>query len=124
MAFPLGYELLKQAFGDLPSWPDCDFWFKARPTYWASDFARTLKAAEPYPIVQVRHRYSSPGFSIAVFPVVRSLKSVAREGFLSSALDAFRQFIFAAPAAPNHRDFREALFDPVAHTCTVRGPKK
>ena len=124
MAFPLGYELLEQAFGDLARWPDCDFWFQARPTYWASDFADTLKTAQPYPIVRVRHRYSGPGFSISVFPVARSLKSIARESFLSSALDAFRQFIIAAPATPNQRDFREALFDPVAHTCKVQGPKK
>ena len=122
MAFPLGYELLEQALGDLPQWPNCDFWFQARPTYWASDFAHTLKAAEPYPIVRVRHRSSSPGFSISVFPVARPLKSIAREFFLPSALDAFRQFIIAAPATPNYRDFREALFDPVAHTCTVQAP--
>ena len=124
MAFPLGYELLEQAFGDLPQWPNCDFRFQARPTYWASDFAHTLKAAEPYPIAELRHRYPEPGFTVAVFPVARALKSVARESFFSSALDAFRQFILAASATPNHRDFRKALFDPVAHNCTVRGPTK
>src|SRR6266478_6384794 len=100
MAFPLGYELLERAFGDLPQWPRCEFWFQARPTYWASDFARTLAASEPYPIVCVRHHSAPPGFSLYVYPVARALKSLARESFFTSALDTFRQFIIAEPAAP------------------------
>jgi hypothetical protein len=120
MAFPLGYELLKRAFGDLTQWPRCEFWFQARPTYWASDFARTLAASEPYPIVCVRHRSSPSGFSIYVYPVTRALKSAARESFFTSALDPFRQFIIAEPAAPNLRDLRAAFFDPVSYSCSVR----
>ena len=50
MSFSLGYEVLESAFGDLPQWTRCEFWFQARPSYWASDFAATLTAAEPYPI--------------------------------------------------------------------------
>lgn len=120
MAFPLGHELLERAFGDLPQWPRCEFWFQARPTYWASDFARTLAASEPYPIVCVRHRRSLSGFSFEVYPVARSLKNIARESFLTSAVEAFRQFLIAEPAAPNFRDLRAAFFDPVSHSCTVR----
>jgi hypothetical protein len=120
LAFPLGYEVLQSAFGDFPQWPRCEFWFQALPTYWASDFAHTLAASEPYPIVCVRHRSSPSGFSIYVYPVARALKSIARESFLTSAFDAFRQFIIAQPAAPNFRDLRAAFFDPVSHTCTVR----
>ena len=33
IAFPLGYELLERAFGDLSQWQHCEFWFQARPTY-------------------------------------------------------------------------------------------
>jgi hypothetical protein len=124
MAFPLGYELLERAFGDLPQWSQCEFWFQARPTYWASDFADTLTASQPYPIVCLRHRSSPPGFSIFVYPVARALKSIARESFFTSALDTFRQFIIAAPTTPNFRDLREAVFDPTAHTCTVRTSNK
>jgi hypothetical protein len=120
MAFPLGYELLERAFCDLPQWPRCEFWFQARPTYWASDFARTLAALEPYPIVCVRHRPSPSGFSFEIYPVTRSLKSIARQSFFTSALEAFRQFLIAEPAAPNLRDLRVAFFDPVSHSCTVR----
>src|SRR4051812_33520788 len=93
MAFPLGYQLLERAFGDLPQWPRCEFRFQARPTYWASDFARTLATSEPYPIVCARHRSSPSRFSIYVYPVARALKSTALESFFTSALDAFRQFI-------------------------------
>ena len=124
MAFPLGYELLERAFGDLPQWSLCEFRFEARPTYWASDFAHTLAASEPYPIACVRHRSFPPGFSICVFPVARALKSLARESFFSTALDAFRQFISTAPATPNFRDFRQAVFDPTVHICTVRNSNK
>lgn len=120
MAFPLGYELLERAFGDLAQWPRCEFWFRARPTYWASDFARTLAAAEPYPIVCVRHRSSPSGFSISVYPVARSLKSIASESFFTSALEDFRWFLVAEPAAPNFRNHRAAFFDPVSHACIVR----
>ena len=123
MAFPLGYERLAQAFGDLPQFSDFEFWFSARPVYWASDFTRTVRAQEPYPIVEVRQRYMSPGFSLRVYPVVRPLKSIAREAFLSSALEPFRHFILLRAAAPSgDRDFRRAFFDPVVHTCTVSLP--
>jgi hypothetical protein len=121
MAFPLGFELLEGAFGDLPQWPRCEFWFQARPTYWASDFARTLAALEPYPIVCVRHRSSPSGFSFEIYPVTRSLKSIARQSFFMSGLEAFRQFLIAEPTAPNLRDLRAAIFDPISHSCTVRG---
>jgi hypothetical protein len=120
MAFPLGYQLLERAFGDLPQWLQCEFWFEARPTYWASDFAHTLAAAQPYPIVCVRQRSYPAGFSISVYPVARSLKSFARESFFTSALDAFREFLIAEPAAPNLRDLRAAFFNPISRTCTVR----
>jgi hypothetical protein len=120
MAFPLGYKVLERAFGDLPQWARCEFWFQARPTYWASDFAATLAAAEPYPMACVRHRSSPSGFSIYVYPVARALKSIARESFISSAADAFRQFIVAEQVAPNFRDLRAAFFDPVLHVCIVR----
>lgn len=119
MSFPIGYELLERVFGDLPQWPDCDFWFDGRPGYWASDFASTLKSGDPYPIVRVG-RSLSAGFTFSVYPVVRSLKSIAREAFLSSAVEAFREFISAGPRG----GFLDALFAPAAHTCTVRGPKK
>ncbi len=124
-AFPLGYELLQRAFGDLPQWPLFEFWFKARPVYRASEFARTLAAADPYPIVCVRHgnrrhENSYPCFSIHVMPVARAFKSFAREGFFASSLDAFRQFIVSAPANPNYQDLRATFFDPVTRVCTVR----
>jgi hypothetical protein len=126
MAFPLGFELLEQAFGDLPQWKSFEFWFEARPQYWASDFTKTLKKSQPYPIVCIRHceaRYlrekSSAGFSIFVYPVKRELKSIARESFFSSALDEFRRFILAEPSSPNFRDIRQGVFNPIAHTCTV-----
>ena len=119
MAFPLGYELLESALGDLDQWPRCEFWFQARPTYWASDFTETLANSKPYPIVCLRHR-SPSGFTIYVYPVARALKSMARQSFLTSAVDAFRQFMIAEPAAPNFRDLRAAFFDPVSHICTVR----
>jgi hypothetical protein len=124
MAFPLGFELLEQGFGDLPQWPSCEFWFRARPTYWASSFARTLRAAQPYPIVEIRHRGEPRGFEIAVYPVARALKRIAREAFLSSALESFRQFIAASPPTPNLRDYRKAVFDPLSHKCAVERPAK
>ena len=119
MAFPLGYERLAQVFGDLPAWPDCCLHFRACPTCWASKFTHTLKANEPYRIASVGHRFQSPGFSIEIFPVARALKSVAREAFLLSGLEAFRRFIVAG-SAPGHCGFCEAIFDPVSHACTVR----
>jgi hypothetical protein len=120
MAYPLGFELLERAFADLPQWSRFEFWFKDRPTYLASDFARTLAASQPYPIVCVRHRISPPGFCIYVYPVARALKSIAQESFLTSGIKTFREFIKAEPAAPNPRDLRAAFFDPLTHTCMVR----
>ena len=127
MAFPLGFELLEQVFGDLPQWKHFEFRFEGRPMYLASDFNETLKESQPYPIVRVRHcmaRYlmerASHGFSIFVYPVKRELKGIARESFLSSALDEFREFILADPPSPNFRDTRQAIFNPITHTCTVQ----
>jgi len=59
-----------------------------------------------------------------ISPVKRALKGIARESFFASALDIFREFITAEPATPNYRDLREAVFDPITHTCTVRGAKQ
>src|SRR6478672_10152229 len=53
MAFPVGYELLREHFGLTMNWSEARFHFCDRPTRLASEFTRILQARESYRILRV-----------------------------------------------------------------------
>jgi hypothetical protein len=127
LAFPLGYELLQQALGDTPQWPELSIEFSKFPTISASEFARVLRTQEPYAVVRLRHFFFDMrafatfrgSWGIYIYPVPRALKSVAHSALLGQPLAALREFLLAAPVSPTHEIECAILFDPVEHTCKV-----
>ena len=126
MAFPVGYELLRECFGVSPHWADARFSFVAHPTTFASEFASILRAREPFRILRVEHRaerhapsYQSAHWHFTVYPVPRRLKSIARRALLSGAVAGLLDFLTRAPSHDTYYDRNDALFDPAEGTCTI-----
>jgi hypothetical protein len=87
MAFPVGYELLREHFGTSTDWSEARFYFCDHPTAFASEFARILRAREPYRIIRVERSaethvplYLPAHWHFTVYPVPHDLKSIARRG--------------------------------------------
>ncbi len=127
LAFPIGYEFLREHFGELAGWAGARFWFLANTTIFASEFARILRTQVPYPILSVGHRmeqhsprYVPAHMEFAVYPVARQLKSVARAALAPELLAILRAF------AARERDYDrsvnrvDVLFDPVEVTCRMK----
>jgi len=126
MAFPVGYELLRDHFGDLPQWPTTTFYFCAHPTTFASEFAAILRSGEPYRILRVEHLPHShlrPGdpahWHFTVYPVPRAFKSIARTALGSGPFASLHEFIRHVPAHPNYYNGTDVVFDPQSGACTT-----
>ena len=125
MAFPVGYELLREHFGTSPHWPAARFSFTAHPTTFASEFARILRAQEPYCVLRVEHRterhfspYQPAQWHFTVYPVLRHLKSIARSALIGGFAE-LRNFIARAPSHSDYYNRSDAFFEPVAGTCVT-----
>ncbi|MEP6667880.1 MAG: hypothetical protein ABJF10_01935 [Chthoniobacter sp.] len=126
MAFPSGYELLREHFGDLTGWSEATFYFCAHPTTFASEFTRILDERRPYIILRVEYRgaalfsaHSSAGLCFTIYPVRREFKRVARGGLAAGLLDAMQQFIRLVPTYPNYYNRMDATFDSAAGSCAT-----
>ena len=130
MAFPIGYELLREHFGGLPHWPGARFYFSAHPTTFAADFTRILRACEPYRVFRVEHRpnmrrgydHIFAGWSFTVYPVQRDLKSIAHAALCGDPFATLHEFITPLPQRPHYYTRRDVLFDPVSGTCVTEPP--
>ena len=119
LAFPVGYELLRDHFGELPQWESARFYFAAHPTTFASEFAAILRAREPYRILRIEHRTAThvhfhidAHWHFSVFPVRRELKSVARAALCGGSFEQLRDFVRCAPQQWNQYNRADAIFDP------------
>lgn len=124
MAFPVGYELLHGQFGELFDWSEAQFWFCDRPTTFASEFAEILRAREPYRILRVeRHhetftpRHQPAHWHFTVYPVLRSLKSIARATLLAEPCATLQRFIASSPTHANYYNRVDVIFDPADGNC-------
>ena len=129
MAFPVGYELLREQFGQLPHWPGFRFYFRAHPTTFAAEFTRILRAQEPYCILRVEHSPDEHrgfdhllGWCFEVCPVRRDFKSVARAALCNGPFDTLREFVASLPVRPHYYTRRDVTFDSVSGTCTTELP--
>jgi|GEM_PF-4558609 len=127
MAFPIGYELLREHFGDLPCWSGARFYFSAHPTTFASEFAQILRSHEPYRILRLEHRtgghvpsYIPAHWHFTLDPVPRDRKSVARTALCAGPFAALREFITRAPAHATYYNRIDAIFDPEEGICTTQ----
>lgn len=126
MAFPVGYELLREHFGDLPEWIGARFYFCAHPTTFASEFSRILRACEPYCILRIEHRmaemppsYLPAHWFFTVYPVPRDSKSGARSALCRGPFTTLRDFITCAPTHANYYNRTDVTFDPQSGTCST-----
>lgn len=122
MAYPLGFELLREHFGDLPQWQDVWLGFYPETTVFASEFRHILSSGDPYCILSVKHHinYIALGWQISVYPVFRELKSVARAALIQSAFTPLHDFMAKARVHRHYRNKAETIFDPHAGTCSVK----
>jgi hypothetical protein len=124
MAFPVGYELLREHFSSSPHWREARFYFCDHPTAFASEFARILRDGEPYRILRVEHLTEShvpshqpAHWHFSVYPVPRDLKSVAGAALVAWSFGTLRDFIARAPAHTNYYNRTDVIFDPAEGTC-------
>jgi len=124
MAFPVGYELLREHFGTLSDWSDVRFYFWDHPTTFASEFARILRVREPYRILRLERRsethvpsHEPAHWRFTVYPVPRHLKSIARSALVAQSFDALRHFIATVPTHANYCNRIDVIFDPSEGIC-------
>ncbi len=124
MAFPVGYELLREHLGTASKWPEARFYFCARPTTFASEFTRILRAGEPYRILRVERRsethvpsYQPAHWHFTIYPVRRDLKSVARAALVAQSFATLQHFIASVPTHANYSNRCDVTFDPVEAAC-------
>jgi hypothetical protein len=130
LAFPVGYELLREHFGDLPHWSGARFRFSAHPTTFAADFTQILRASEPYCIFRVEHRpierrgydHVFAGWTFTTYPVPRDIKSLARVALCEGPFQTLHEFIAALPSLPHYYTRRDVLFDLSSRRCTTEPP--
>lgn len=122
MAYPVGFELLREHFGDLPQWQDVRLEFYSKTTFFASEFRHVLSSGAPYCVLSVEHETINIalGWHINVYPVFRELKSVARATLIQSAFTPLHDFMARARVHRHYRNKAEAIFDPLASTCSVK----
>jgi hypothetical protein len=124
MAFPVGYELLREHFGATSWWPDAGFYFHDNSSVFASEFAQILKTRQSYRIFQIERRPDNvmhllkKRYSFTICPVVRELRSIAKEA-LTPLFPALRQFIDGIPVSSVDRRSISAMFTPSDGTCRV-----
>ena len=124
MAFPVGYEILREYFGNVSQWSEARFYFSAHPTTFASEFANILRSREPYRILRLEHlaeahvpSHSPAHWCFTVNPVPRDLKSVARATLVAYSFATLQHFITAAPIHRNYYNRVDVIFDPSEGTC-------
>ena len=124
MAFPVGYELLREHFGTSFNWSDARFSFCDHPTTFASEFTRILRAGEPYRILRFERRAEThipshlpAHWDFTVYPVPRNLKSVARTSLVAQSFATLRHFLASVPTHANYYNRCDVIFDPSERTC-------
>ena len=124
LAFPVGFELLREHFGALLPWPEVRLSFLPHPTVWASEFAQILREGKPYCILRVERRSATEDPSpepahwhFTIYPVPRDLKSIARTALISAAAPPLRDFISRVPTYWTYYNRVDVIFDPTERTC-------
>jgi hypothetical protein len=124
LAFPVGYELLREHFGTSPHWSEARFYFSDHPTTFASEFARILRAGVPYCILRVERRsethvpsHQPAHWLFTSHPVPRHLKSIARAALVAESFATLQHFISSAPTHANYYNRRDVIFHPSEGTC-------
>ncbi len=126
MAFPVGFELLFKHFGAQANWPESRLLFFDRPTTFASEFSDILKCKQPYCILELERkpegqvpRHNSPHWCFTVYPVLRQLKSIAREELTLRAFPALTQFMATCPVHANYYNRIRVIFDSINHSSAL-----
>ena len=126
MAYPVGYEFLREHFGVVVDSAETRLRFRAHPTAFASEFAEVLRTGEPYPILRLdRNSQAHPNdqppahWEFIVCPVVSRLRSAARAAFVAGALAEMQDFVACCPTHWNYHNSCFALFDPAERVCKV-----
>jgi len=124
MAFPVGYELLREHFGSTPRWSEARFYFCDSPTTFASKFAHILRSREPYRILRLEHRAEEHVFShlpahwcFTIYPVQRDLKNAARTALVDQSFATLHRFIATAPTHQKYSKSVDVILDPSDGTC-------
>lgn len=122
LAFPVGYELLREHLGLSLLRVELRFRFRDRPTLWASDFAQMLRELRPYKVLSVEFRGEAvsswgPGWTFTVYPVLREFKRDAREALTAGVFPRVRDFIARLPHHAHYYNRAEVSFDSVERTC-------
>ena len=127
MAYPFGFEFLREHFDHLQDWQEARFYFSAHPTTFASEFASILREGKPYIIFRMERRpdtflprHIPAHWEFTVYPVERGLKSKAREALCLNALAILRDFSFRSLTHPHYYNRCNALFDPTHGTCSAK----
>lgn len=126
LAFPVGYELLREYFGDLLQWADVSFYFCSHPTTFASEFTQVLRDGVPYRVLRFEYRgparcsvLSTAGWCFTVYPVRRELKGIARAALAAGAVDVLRDFVSGARTHSHYYKRTDVIFDPAGGTCST-----
>ena len=102
LSYPVGAELLSRELGTHPELPKLELHFSASPIASRSEFRQMLENKLPYVVLRVQfvrwdkrlsygddqwiQEYLRGKWTVDVFPVLRSLKSQAKEMLISKAL--------------------------------------
>lgn len=126
LAFPVGYELLREHFGNLPQWTDVTFYFCSHPTTFVSEFNEILRNGVPYRILRLEYQgsarcsiLSNAGWRFTVYPVRRKLKSTARTALAAGPLNTLREFITRARTHSNYYNRTDVIFDQLEGSCST-----
>jgi hypothetical protein len=124
LAFPVGYELLRDHFSTSRYLSESCFCFAAHPTTFASEFARILRERERYCVLRLEHstKALNPAdqathWHFTLYPVLRGLKSIARAALVGQSFAALQDFVARAPVHWNYYNRCDAVFDPVEGRC-------
>jgi hypothetical protein len=107
-ARPVGFELLREHLGTASMWSGARFYFCDRPTTFASEFARILRAGEPCRILRLERRFQAYGPShdpahwhLTVHPGPRGFKSIGRLALVAQSFATLQHVIATVPTHAN-----------------------
>lgn len=125
LSYPIGAEAISQFVGAIPQAEKVGICFLDSPTGWASDFNKTLRDFEAYPILRCQFTYdplpyvgvnSNISWEILVYPVKRELKADARKALFLCGLPELKTFLYQTAIYAGRRTIANHIafkFDPI-----------